>query len=332
METSFNALLVSEKDGRFVKEVQKVQLYQLPDNELFIKVSHSCINYKDALSASGNKGVTRKFPHVPGVDAAGIVIRSTSSLFAVGDEVLITGFDLGMNTWGGFGEYISVPASWVLRLPQGLTAQQAMAFGTAGLTAGLSVYELVSKGITPNKGEVVVSGATGGVGSMATAILSKLGYNVAVVSGKREGEYLHNVLGAKRIIGRDEFAEQYNSKAMASPAFAGGVDTVAGPILSGMLKATQYGGTVTCCGMVSSANVDTSIFPFILRGVSLAGIDSVLAPMNLRRHVWQLLATDWKPENLNSMVENISLNQLAAKLDEVLNGQAKGRYVLVHNE
>ena len=330
METSFNALLVTEKDGQFNKEIKQLSFDELPDNELLVKVSYSSINYKDALSASGNKGVTRQFPHVPGVDASGVVVKSKSPAFAEGEKVLVTGFDLGMNTWGGFGEFISIPANWAIKLPKGLSLKEAMAFGTAGLTAGMSVYQIVNATITPQKGEVAVSGATGGVGSIATAILAKLGYDVVVISGKKEDNYLLNTLGAKRIINREEFVEQYNKKPLTSPAFAAGVDTVAGPILSGMLKSTQYGGVVTCFGMVSSADLHTSIFPFILRGVCLVGIDSVQAPMSFRNQIWQLLSTGWKPANLNSLIQEITLNDLPAKLDEILQGKAKGRYVLKH--
>jgi acrylyl-CoA reductase (NADPH) len=330
MDTLFNALLITEEDGSYKKEVKQLSTNELPDNDLLIKVSYSSVNYKDALSASGNKGVTHKYPHVPGVDAAGTVVRSASEAFAVGDQVLVTGFDLGMNTWGGFGQYISVPAGWVVALPDGLSSLEAMAFGTAGLTAALSIHRIISTGITPQKGEVVVSGATGGVGSIATAILAKLGFDVAVVSGKKDDKYLIDTLGAKRVVSREEFAKIYNNKPLVTPAFAAGVDTVGGPILSGMLKATQYGGMVTCCGMVASADLDTSIFPFILRGVTLAGIDSVMAPMNLRHEVWQLLAHQWKPHNLSSLIHEINLNQLAGKLEDVLDGKTKGRYVLTH--
>lgn len=332
METLFNALLVTEKDGKFVKEISQLAVDQLPENDLLIKVSYSSINFKDALSASGNKGVTRKFPHVPGVDASGIVIRSNSPDFSVGDKVLVTGFDLGMNTWGGFGEYISVSAGWAILLPKNLSLKDAMVFGTAGLTAGLSVYQLINAGLTPENGEVVVSGATGGVGSIAVAILSKLGFAVAAVSGKKDDAFLLDTLGAKRVVGREDFVNQYDSKAIATSAFAAGVDTVGGPILSGMLKAMRYGGMVTCCGMVSANELNTSIFPFILRGVCLTGIDSVQAPMPLRSQVWNLLATGWKPAKLNQMFTEITLQDLPAKLDAVLNGQAKGRYVLAHGE
>ncbi|WP_158824963.1 YhdH/YhfP family quinone oxidoreductase [Mucilaginibacter lacusdianchii] len=331
MDTLFNALLISEADGRFVKEIKQLNTRQLPDGELLIQVKYSSLNYKDALSASGNKGVTKKYPHVPGVDAAGVVVKSKTANFAEGDEVLVTGFDLGMNTWGGFGEYISIPAAWALPLPNGLTMREAMCYGTAGLTAALSVHELMKKGIKPAYGTIAVSGASGGVGSMATAMLVKLGFAVAAISGKSDDVFLLNTLGAKEIINRNEFIGIYNGKPLSSPAFAAGIDTTGGDILSGMLKATQYGGIVTCCGMVASTDLHTTIFPFILRGVHLAGIDSVVAPVDLRKNMWQLLASDWKPANLSDLVQEVRLPELADKLDEILKGKAKGRYILAHN-
>ena len=330
MNGLFKALLINEQDGKFTKEIKELSLDQLPQHELLIRVSYSSVNYKDALSATGNKGVTRNYPHVPGIDAAGVVVTSKSDLFAAGDEVLVTGFDLGMNTLGGFGEYISIPAAWALKLPAGLSMKEAMSFGTAGLTAGLSVHQLLNAGIKPENGEIAVSGATGGVGSIAVAILAKNGFSVAAVSGKQEAAFLLDTLGAKRIIPREEFAETFNKKPLSVPTFAAGVDTVGGPILSGMLKATQYGGIVTACGMVAAADLNTSVFPFILRGVTLTGIDSVQAPMEIRQKVWTLLATSWKPVQLDSMVEEITLSGLPEKLEAVLAGKARGRYLLAH--
>ncbi len=330
MDKNFEALVVTEENGSYKKEIQQVSTSQLPAGDLLIQVKYSSVNYKDALSASGNKGVTKKFPHVPGIDASGIVVQSDTADFAEGDEVIVTGFDLGMNTWGGFGAYIRVPVAWAIRLPKGLSLQEAVAYGTAGLTAGLSVLEIVDAQITPQAGPVVVSGATGGVGSIAALLLTTLGYQVVAVSGKKDDAFLTHTLGVSKIIGRDEFVDSYDAKPLTKPAFAAGIDTVSGPILSGMLKAAQYGGVVTCCGMVASPEIQTSIFPFILRGVKLTGIDSVMAPMPVRQRVWQLLATEWKPGNLQQIVHEIDLQALPAILETLLHGQAKGRYVLKH--
>jgi len=331
MNSVFNALLITERDGKFVKEIKQLKTDQLPDNELLIKVCYSSVNYKDALSASGNRGVTRRFPHVPGIDAAGIVVKSKTQSFTLGDEVFITGYDLGMNTWGGFSQYISIPAKWATHLPKGLSLKDVMCYGTAGLTAGLSIYRLLDSGISPGKGSVAVSGATGGVGSIAIAILHKLGFKVTAITGKNDEQYLLNILGATQIVSREQFIQTYDTKALCTPAFAAGIDTCGGPILSGMLKAMSYGGTVTCCGMLTSLDINTSIFPFILRGVSLAGIDSVHTPSDIRKQVWQLLSTGWKPDNLNELASEITLPELPSVLDKLLNGQAKGRYVLVHD-
>ena len=331
MRKAFKALYISQEEGNFKNEVREVSVTDLQENDVLIKVSYSSLNYKDALSASGNKGVTRKFPHVPGIDAAGIVVKSNTPDFQEGDAVLVTGFDLGMNTWGGFGEYISVPAGWVIALPQGLSLKESMSFGTAGLTAGLSVEKIISAGIMPDMGAIVVSGATGGVGSMATAILSKSGFEVAAISGKSENDFLTSTLGAKEMLNRDEFIEKYNNKPLASSDFAAGIDSVGGPTLSGILKSVKQYGIVTCCGNVSSADLNTSIFPFILRGITLTGIDSAQAPIALRKKVWKSLASEWKPVHLDEMIEEISLDELPEKLDALLQGKAKGRYVLKHD-
>jgi len=330
MKASFKALLVSGQDGKFTKDIRDMNTDQLPAGELLIRVNYSSVNFKDALSASGVMRVTKQYPHVPGIDAAGTVVSSESDLFKPGDPVIVTGFDLGMNTWGGFGEYIRIPAAWALPLPAGMSLQEAMSFGTAGLTAGLSILRVINAGIKPESGEIVISGASGGVGSIATAILSKNGFKVAVISGKPDESFLKGILGANRILGREEFIDTYNAKPLSSAAFAAGVDTVGGTILSGMLKATQYGGIVTACGNVSSTEINTSIFPFILRDITLAGIDSVVAPIPVRKQVWELLASTWKPDRLSDMVTTISLDALPEALDTIYAGKAKGRYLLQH--
>lgn len=332
MSAHFKALMIHENNGSFHKNIEELSTDRLPQNEVLIKVSYSSVNYKDALSASGNKGVTRTFPHIPGVDAVGKVISSTVDNVVAGTLVLVTGYDLGMNTWGGFGEYISVPAAWVIPLPEHLSEQEAMCFGTAGLTAGLSVDKLVEAGIKPENGKILVSGATGGVGSLSIAILNKLGYHTVAISGKTDDDYLTGTLGAKEIISREAFAEKYNSRPLSKTEFAAGIDTVGGAILSGMLKSVQYNGAVTCCGMVASAELDTSIFPFILRGVSLLGVDSVEISRERRFKIWYLLADNWKPANLKEIVQQISLEELPGILTDMLAGKTKGRYILQHRK
>ncbi len=331
MTHQFKALMVREANGIFNAKVEQIFMAEIPENEVLIKVAYSSVNYKDALSASGNKGVTRKFPHIPGIDAAGQVVSSTSDAIAEGDNVIVTGYDLGMNTWGGFGEYVSVPANWVVKLPEGLSFFEAMCLGTAGLTAGLSVYNLIHSGIGKEQGKIVVSGATGGVGSISIAILSKLGYEVVAISGKEEDHFITQILGASSIISRKEFIDAYDQKAMSKTDYSGGIDTVGGSILSGMLKSLKYNGAVTICGNVASTEISTSIFPFILRGIKLIGIDSVEQSIDFKSEIWNLLAQEWTPTHLKEIVQEISIEQLPDVLTTILEGNARGRFVVNHS-
>jgi len=330
MSDKFEALFVRENEKGFSANVETLSISDLPENDLLIKVSYSSINFKDAASASGHKGVTQKFPHVPGIDAVGEVMASKVDSFKIGDQILVTGYDLGMNTWGGFGGFISIPAKWAIALPERLSPLEAMIYGTAGLTAGLSVYELIQAGIKPENGKIVVSGATGGVGSLSVAILAKLGYDVVAVSGKNQDDFLINTLGAESVISRQEFVEKYDSNQMSTTDFAGGIDAVGGSILSGMLKATRYSGAVTCCGLVASAEINTSIIPFILRHIKLIGIDSVQQPLAFKEQIWQLLADEWKPAVLEKVMQEIEIGELPSALKTVLEGKAVGRYVVKH--
>lgn len=328
MENTFQGILVTEKDGSFSKEVQPLNLDALPENDTLIRVHYSSINYKDALSAAGNRGVTRKFPHVPGIDAAGTVVRSASGAWQEGEEVIVTGFDLGMNTWGGMGQYISVPADWCIRLPEGLSLRDAMAYGTAGLTAGLCVHKLLQAGLTPDKGSIAVSGATGGVGSISLGILKKLGFDTAAITGKIEStDYFTKTLGVSEIINRAEFIDE-SKKPLLSARFAGAIDTVGGTVLTTLLRSLHYNGAVAACGMAQSGDLTMTVFPFILKGISLLGVDSVQCDMHTRREVWQKLATDWLPENLNDLVTEIALADVAGVMDAMLAGQAQGRTVV----
>lgn len=236
-----------------------------------------------------------------------------------------------MNTWGGFGEYVSVPASWVVKLPAGLSLFEAMCLGTAGLTAGLSVYKLLHAGIGKESGKIAVSGATGGVGSISIAILSKLGYETVAISRKEEDHFITRILGAESIISGSEFIDNHNQKAMSKADYSGGIDTVGGSILSGILKSLKYNGAVTTCGNVASAEISTSIFPFILRGIKLIGIDSVEQPIEYKSEIWNLLAQEWKPICLKEIVREISIEQLPGVLTTVLEGNAKGRFVVNHS-
>ncbi|MDW5290382.1 YhdH/YhfP family quinone oxidoreductase [Formosa sp. PL04] len=324
--STFKAFRVEENDGSYTNSIQEMAYSPLNEDEIRVKVHYSSLNYKDALSASGNKGVTRSFPHTPGIDAVGVIEETTSDAWSVGEHVIVTSYDLGMNTNGGFAEYIKVPSKWAVKLPENMPMQEAMIYGTAGLTAGMSVLRLTEL-VKPEDGKVVVSGATGGVGALSVSILSRLGYNVVAITGKEsEGEFLFS-LGAKDILLRSEI-ENFDKKPLLKPMFAGGIDTVGGVILENIIKATQPIGAITCCGNVASPKLDLTVFPFILRGVTLIGIDSQNYPMSYRTKVWNKLAKDWKPENLSETCTEISLTALPEKIGLMLKGQLKGRTVI----
>jgi len=325
-KTSFKAFRVEEENEKFISAIKEIPFQELEEGEVLIKVHYSSLNYKDALSASGNKGVTRNFPHTPGIDAVGTIVSSSSEKFNVGEEVIVTSYDLGMNTDGGFAEYVKVPASWGVKLPKGLSMKEAMIIGTAGLTAGMSVLRLIET-VKSEDGTIVVSGATGGVGSVTVMILNKLGYKVAAITGKEaEKQYLLD-LGATEVILRKDF-EDLQKRPLLKPLFAGAIDTVGGVILENMIKTVQPLGVVTACGNAASIKLELTVFPFILRGVSLIGIDSQNYPMNYREQVWEKLAAEWKLENLEANATTISLNELSDKLNLMLKGKLKGRTVL----
>ncbi len=326
---SFKAMVVTEiAEKQFTREIKQRQIDDLPDGDVLINVQYSSLNYKDALSATGNKGVSRKYPHTPGVDAAGVVAESKSPEFKVGEQVLVTGYDLGMNTSGGYAEYVRVPAHWVVKLPENLTLRESMVYGTAGFTAALSCFKLINSGVTPDKGPVLVTGATGGVGSIATSILVKSGYEVAAVNGiVDEAEYLLE-LGAKEVISIAD-ADDQSGRPLLKPRWAGAIDTVAGNLLSTAIKTTQYGGAVTCCGNVGSAELHSSIFPFILNGITLLGIDSVNCPVDMRMQVWNKVAADWKLEHLDKITTELpSLEALDERIALILEGKSRGRAIV----
>lgn len=324
MEKQFKALIVREENDTFKAKIENFSLKDLPAGDVLIKVKYSSLNYKDALSYSGNKGITRKYPHVPGIDAAGIVESSTTSEFEVGDEVICTGYDLGMNTWGGFSEYVQVPANWVVKLPKGLTVREAMIYGTSGFTAAQSLYnfELVRA-----KGNVLVTGATGAVGSMAVAILSKAGYEVTAATRSEEKIDFLKKLGAHDIVTSADYGE-FNKRPLLSGRFDNAVDTVGGPVLENVLKTTNYRGVVTCCGMVASPELNISVFPFILRGVKLIGIDSAECPLEMKKEIWERLATDWKPDCLEELSTEIPLVGVTEQLELMLQGRTFGKVIV----
>jgi len=331
-QPSFRAMVVEEtEDRRFIRRITEKTLSDLPKGDVLIKVHYSSLNYKDALSASGNKGVTRRYPHTPGVDAAGEVAESTSGDFSPGDPVLVTGHDMGMNTSGGFGQYIRVPAQWVVPLPAGLSLRESMMFGTAGFTAALSLLRLQEAGVKPSDGDVLVTGATGGVGSMAIAILAACGYKVAAVTGKSEAKAYLTKLGVKETLDRQTVLDAPN-KPLLPGRYAGTIDTVGGDILSYAIRSTQYGGAVTCCGNAASGDLKLTVYPFILRGVRLIGIDSAECPMEFHHKVWRHLAGDWKVAGLDRFITEIGLADLDPHIDAMLSGGVTGRYLVNLNK
>jgi len=327
MNKMFKALVVKEDNGKFIRKVTERNIDDLPAGSVLISVKYSSLNYKDALSATGNKGVTRKYPHTPGIDAAGIVIESSSNKFKVSDEVLVTGYDLGMNTSGGFAEYIRIPSDWVIKLPLGLSLKESMIYGTAGFTAGLSLYKLEQCSEKKINGEVLVTGATGGVGSLAVAILAKSGYQVVASTGKKDKIEFLKKIGAKEIIGREEIDDK-SGKALLNRRWKAAVDTVGGNILATVIKQMDYRSSVASCGNIYSPEFQTTVFPFILRGVNLLGINSAETPMDLRLKIWQKLANEWKPDCLNEIYSECSLEELSDKIDSILQGQITGRIVV----
>lgn len=303
-------------------------LDELPEGDVLVRVAYSSLNYKDALAAMGPPGVvTKTFPHVPGVDAAGTVARSRVDEFAEGDPVLATGFDLGASRWGGLAEYVSVPKDWIVPLPEGLTLRESMMLGTAGLTAAMGVHALEQHGVTPRSGRVVVTGATGGVGSIAIALLAKLGYEVAAVTGKRwMHEYLKD-LGAAEILGREEVRDR-SDKPLLARRWAGAIDTVGGDILSTIVRATTHGGCVACCGLTAGTELSLTVFPFILRGVFLCGVDAAWCPLAVKRQTWDRLAGPWKLDCLDRIARFIGLDEAPSRLARMLGGGSTGRLVV----
>lgn len=323
--SQFKALVVSENaEKQYVRTITQRNIEDLPAGEVLIKVHYSTLNYKDALSSIGNKGVTRNYPHTPGIDASGVVVESTDANFSVGQEVLVTSYDLGMNTSGALAEYIRVPAKWVIALPAGLSLAEAMILGTAGFTAGLCIDALLKYGVSPEKGKVIVTGSTGGVGILSVAILAKLGFEVVAVTGKPEAAELLQRLGATEIISRESLNDT-SGRPMLKSIYVGAVDTVGGNILATILKSLHYGGAVAACGLVASPDLPTSVFPFILRGNALLGIDSAECPMSKRLEIWQHLASDWKLDNLSLISHEIGLEEVPAKLDLMLEGKSFGK-------
>ena len=323
----FEALVASRKpDGTFVRELRQQDTADLPSGDLLVRVSYSSLNYKDALAAVGRHGVARGYPLTPGIDAGGVVVESSVGDFAPGDSVIACGRELGISVPGGFGQYIRIPASWALRPPSGLTLRECMIIGTAGFTAALCLRDLQQHGVSPGA-EVLVTGASGGVGCLAVALLSKLGYRVAAGTGKTDKRDFLTSLGAGEVIARADL-DDGSGKALLSERWAGVVDTVGGNILSTAIRSTAYGGSVAACGNVSSPDLPLTVFPFILRGVRLLGIDSAKCPAETRKEVWARLGAQWRPAQLEAIAEECSLHGLDGRIDDILHGRVSGRVIV----
>lgn len=326
--TTFRALVTRELEpGRHGCSIETRSLDDLPPGEITISVEYSSLNYKDMLSATGHKGITRRYPHTPGIDAAGTVVASSEPSIPVGSKVVVIGYDLGMNTPGGFGGMIRVPARWVLERPSALTARASMQFGTAGLTAALCVDALLADGLVRERGDVLITGASGGVGSIATAILAKHGFRVVAVSRKAEARDFLLALGAAEVVTPDEVTTS-QGKPLAKERWAAAVDTVGGELLFEILKATRYGGSVAACGMSAGVEFRGNVYPFILRGVHLLGVDSVELPRDRKQAALHRLASEHAIDSLDRIATEISLDELPLAIESVRTSTMIGRRVV----
>ena len=324
----YKAFVVKEEsDGTYSRAIETKNTAELPEGEVLVQVKYAALNYKDALSANGHKGISRYYPHTPGVDAAGIVMESTSSEFSKGDEVIVTSYDLGMNTSGAFQEYISVPAAWPVHKPKGLTLEESMIIGTGGFTAALSLYKMEQNGQDPEMGPILVTGSTGGVGSMAVALLSLNGYEVIASTGKKSEHGYLTQLGASKIIDREAVNDQ-SGRPLLRSQWAGAIDTVGDNTLATCIKACGRNGSVALCGLVASPELHSTVYPFILNGVNLLGIETAETPRAVRIKLWNLLADSWKPRHLEQIKRIIQLEELENEIQAMLEGNSKGRVVV----
>ena len=325
----YKAYYVQENDGVFSSSIKELEIPEPSDGELLVSVSFSSLNYKDALCAKGVKGGAAFYPFVPGIDAVGTVAKSKSDEFKEGDKVICSGYKLGMNVNGGFGSCICVPPDWVVPLPTSMSDFEAMSYGVAGLTSAACIKSILDKGVIDTL-PMVVSGVTGGVGSVAAGILNKIGFSVTAITGKSSEETFLKQIGCEQILNRDEFLEG-GVRPLDKTAFGGGVDTVGGDILAKILSQTAQKGSVACCGNVAGASFQSSVFPFILRGISLLGIDSAESSIELKKYLWEMLAGEWKLD-LSEQTKTIQLNELDSEIDKILDGLQIGRVVIKHGD
>lgn len=326
-QKTYKALIAEEQKGEFIQSIKELNTKDLPENDVLIRVQYSSLNYKDVLSATGNKGVTKNYPFTPGIDASGIIEESRDGRFSIGDKAIVTSYDLGMNTPGGFGQYISVPGAWIVPLPDGLTLKESMMIGTSGLTAAIGAEKIAGQQVKRKSGKILVTGATGAVGSFGVALLSHLGYEVVAATGKPDQKEFLRTLGAAEVIHRDSVSE-VDSKPMLSSKWVAALDTVGGSMLDAVLRQTSHNGVVACCGNVLGDDLHTNIYPFILRGVSLMGIDSGIALMQDRIRIWNKLAGDWKPMVLERLYREERLENLPEEIERMQKGRQVGKVVV----
>jgi len=325
----FNALVVNKdaESGKTSATIEQISTDQLPEGNVVVNVEYSTVNYKDGLCIGPGGGLVREYPHVPGIDFAGTVESSDDALYGAGDSVVLTGWRVGEVHWGGYAQKARVNADWLVPLPNGLSSRQAMAVGTAGFTAMLAVMALEDHGLKPGQGPVLVTGAAGGVGSVATAILANLGYEVAAVTGRPETEDYLRDLGATQIVPREEINETVK-RPLERETWAGCVDAVGGDMLARVLGQMKYGGSVSAVGLAGGAGLPATVIPFLLRGVSLLGIDSVMQPYDNRLRAWERIAKDLPMDKLEAMIHPATLGDLPALGKDILKGQVKGRVVV----
>lgn len=321
----YKALHVRKENDQVIQEIASLPLKELDTNEVLVKVHYSALNYKDALSAKGHTSVTRNYPHTPGIDASGVVERSSVEHIKVGDEVIVTSYDLGMNTKGAFSEYISVPSSWVIPKPKNLSLKKAAAFGTVALTVAIGLYKMELNNIKP-KGTIALSGATGAVGSFGVKLFSHLDYEVIAISNKEDKKEYLKALGASKIIKRNEL-EPSNPKPLMKPRFDGAFDVAGGEILASLLKLIKPEGSVATCGLVDSMKLNTTVLPFILNGVNLLGIDSAEFPRSLREILWNKLANEWNI-NIDDLTHEHTLEEVPSLVEDMIAGKGWGRAVI----
>ena len=325
----YKAYLVEENEGKYNGQIKELEMSSLDDGNVIIKVHYSSLNYKDALASSGAKGVVRSYPFVPGIDVAGEIIESSNPEFVAGDNVVATGYKIGMSVYGGFGELVQLPAKWVLKLPDALNSFDSMCYGTAGITAAACVKKIVDADVS-NELPVLVSGATGGVGSVSVGILAKLGYEVHAISGKQDEIETIKTMGASKVILRDDYTNE-PAKALDKAIYGGAVDTVGGEILAKMISMVANHGVVSCCGNVAGAMFTSSVFPFILRGVQLSGIDSAESSLTLKKELWNLLSDQWSL-NLTDHIKTIQIDGIGDEVKKILEGNQVGRVVIKHGD